>query len=153
MTVMGLGNSAMGDDGIGVEIAEILRDPSQRAGWRGDVDVINAGGDAVLAGSCLAQGEEVLLVDAVDMKRAPGTWRMFSAHDLLQCHEPAGCTTHALSLAGVIEMARALGCADRLRILGIQVEDVRPGRSLSPRVRECVPAVLARIREEVEALS
>jgi Ni,Fe-hydrogenase maturation factor len=58
-----------------------------------------------------------------------------------------------LSLAEVIELARALGCADRLRILGVQVGDVRPGRFLSPRVRESVPEVIARIREEVEALS
>jgi hydrogenase maturation protease len=153
MTVIGLGNSAMGDDAIGVDIAEILRDPLRRAGWRGHVDVRNAGEDAVLAGACLAEGDEVLLVDAVDMKSAPGTWRMFSAQDLLPDLAPAGCSTHALSLAGVIEMARALGCADRLRILGIQVGDVRPGRSLSPRVKECVPGVLARIREEVEGLS
>ena len=153
MTVIGLGNPAMGDDGVGIEIAESLRDTMRREGWLGNVDVISAGEDAVLAGACLAEGNEVLLVDAVDMKHAPGTWRMFSPRDMLPGREPVGCSTHALSLAGVIDLARALGCADRLRILGIQVGDVRPGRSLSPRVKESVPAVLARIREEVEALS
>lgn len=153
MTIIGLGNSAMGDDGIGVEIAEILGGISQRAGWPGNVDVINAAEDAVLAGSCVAEGKDVLLIDAVDMKSEPGTWRVFSAHDLPQGLETAGCSTHALSLAEVIELARALGCADRLRILGVQVGDVRPGRFLSPWVRESVPGVIARIREEAEALS
>jgi hydrogenase maturation protease len=93
------------------------------------------------------------VVDAVDMKREPGSWRIFSARDLPGGLGSAGCSTHAMSLAGVIELARALGCADRLRILGVQAADVRPGRFLSPRVKESVPGVLARIREEVEALS
>ena len=153
MTVIGIGNSAMGDDGIGVEIAGILRGISRRAEWPESVEVINAAEDAVLAGSCAAEGKDVLVVDAVDMKREPGTWQVFSAYDLPLGLETAGCSTHAMSLAGVIELARALGCADRLRILGIQVGDVRPGRFLSPRVRESVPGVIARIREEVEALS
>jgi hydrogenase maturation protease len=151
MTVIGLGNSAMGDDGIGVEIAEILGRLPQRPG--GSLEVINAAEDAVLAGSCLAEGKDVLLVDAVDMKSEPGTWRVFSAHDLPHGLETAECSTHSMSLAAVIELARALGCADRLRILGVQVGDVRPGRFLSLRVRESVPEVIARIREEVEALS
>jgi hydrogenase maturation protease len=151
MTVIGLGNSSMGDDGIGVEIAEILGRLPPRAGV--DLEVINAGEDAVLAGSCVAEGKDVLLIDAVDMKRAPGTWRIFAAHDLPQGRETSEGSTHSLSLAAVIELARALGCADRLRILGVQAGDVRPGRFLSPRVRESVPEVIARIREEVEALS
>ncbi len=151
MTVIGLGNSAMGDDGIGVEIAEVLgrlpRSPGE------GLEVINAAEDAVLAGACVAEGKDVLLVDAVDMKSEPGAWQVFSAHDLPQGLETLECSTHSLSLTTVIELARALGCADRLRILGVQVGDVRPGRFLSPRVRECVPKVIARIREEVEALS
>ena len=153
MTVIGLGNAAMGDDGVGVEVAEILGRLQQSAGWPGSLEVISAAEDAVLAGSCIAEGKDVLLVDAVDMRSEPGTWRIFSAHDLPGGLQTAGCSTHALSLAGVIGLARALGCADRLRILGIQVADVRPGRFLSPKVRESVPEVIAGIREEVEALS
>ena len=53
----------------------------------------------------------------------------------------------------MIELARALGCADRLRILGVQVGDVRPGRFLSPAGGGKRSGILARIREEVEALS
>ena len=153
MTVIGIGNIAMGDDGIGVEIAEILSRTPPRAGWPESLEVINAAEDPVLAGACVAEGKDVLLVDAVDMRREPGAWRVFTARDLPPGLETTGRSTHSLSLAEVIELARALGCADRLRILGVQVADVRPGRYLSPRVREKVPEVIARIREEVEALS
>ena len=153
MTVIGLGNIAMGDDGIGVEIAGILSAMAESGKWPRSLEVIDAAEDAALAGACVAEGKDVLVVDAVEMKREPGSWRVFSALDLTEGLEGGGCSTHAMSLAAVIEIARALGCADRLRILGIQAADVRPGRFLSPHVRQSVPEVIARIREEVEALS
>jgi hydrogenase maturation protease len=152
MTVIGMGNIDMGDDGVGVKIAEILGAQSSNGEWLGNTEIRSADGDPLLAAACLAEGKHVLLIDAVDMKRAPGAWQVFSATDVLPRLGTAGCSTHALSLAGVIELARGLGCADLLRILGVQVGDVRPGRFLSPRVRKSVPAVLAQIREEVEAL-
>ena len=65
MTVIGIGNIAMGDDGIGVEIAEILSRTPPRPGWPEGFEVINAAEDPVLAGACVVEGKDVLLVDAV----------------------------------------------------------------------------------------
>lgn len=153
LTIIGVGNPEMGDDGVGIKVAELL-DAQVRAGaWAADVEILCADRDPLLAGACLAEGKRVLLVDAVEMGREPGGWRLFSEGDVLPCLEPAGGSTHALSLARVLEIARGLGCAERLRILGIQAGDVRPGRFLSPGVGGSVPDVLSRIREEAEALS
>jgi hydrogenase maturation protease len=152
VTVIGMGNPDMGDDGIGVRVAELIQEEARRGAWRRAPQVVAAGGDAVLAGACIAEGADVLLVDAVNMQAEAGAWRVFSVAEALLCREPAAGSTHALSLATVIEMARALGFTDRLRILGVQVGDVRPGRFLSPRVARCLPAILTRIREEAETL-
>ena len=152
MTVIGMGNPEMGDDGVGVRIAELVREEARSGSWRSPPQVVSAGVDAVLAGACLAEDTDVLLVDAVHMKAEAGAWRMFSAREALPCQGRAAGSTHALSLSAVIEMARALGYADRLRILGVQVGDVRPGRVLSPPVARCVPAILTKIREEAERL-
>jgi len=152
VTIVGMGNPEMGDDGIGVHLAEMLAEQLRRGDWQAPAEIVCADRDPLLAGALLAEGKRVLLIDAVDMKRQPGAWRLFTDADLLPCRGPAGGSTHTLPLAQVIELARGLGCADRLRILGIQVGDVRPGRFLSPRVRSCVPDVMTKIREEAEAL-
>ena len=150
MTIVGMGNPEMGDDGVGVHVAELLRrEPPAGA------ELVCAERDPALAAALLAEGKSVLLVDAVDMKDAPGSWRVFSPDDLAAAAPPvarAG-VTHTLGMGEVLEMARSLGWADRLRILGIQTGDVRPGRFLSPAVQRCVPEVLTRIREEAEAVS
>jgi len=152
VTIVGMGNPEMGDDGIGVHLAEMLSEQVRRGDWQAPAEIVCADRDPLLAGALLAEGKRVLLIDAVDMKREPGAWRLFTDTDLLPCREPASGSTHTLPLARVIELARGLGCADRLRILGIQVGDVRPGRFLSPPVRRCVPDVMTKIREEAEAL-
>ena len=82
MTVIGMGNPDMGDDGIGVRVAELVR--AQAAPRRLAPDASRSSApaeDAVLAGACVAEGTDVLLVDAVDMESEPGTWRVFSAQD------------------------------------------------------------------------
>jgi len=152
VTIVGMGNPEMGDDGIGVHLAQMLAEQVRRGDWPVTADIICADRDPLLAGALLAEGKHVLLIDAVDMKQKPGTWRLFTDTDLPPCRLPASGSTHTLALAQVIELARGLGCADRLKLLGIQVGNVRPGRFLSPRVRRCVSEVVTRIREEAEAL-
>ena len=154
MTILGMGNTGMRDDGIGVLLARMLREQPPAGGWPGSVELICAERDPALAAAYLAEGKQVLVIDAVDMKGAPGSWRIFSPDELAQRQGAApGCSSHTVSVDGILELARGMGWTDQLRILGIQVGDVRPGRFLSPGVKRCVPEVLARIREEAEAVS
>ena len=159
MTVIGLGNTDMGDDGIGVRLVELLREQRDRGEWGGpagpgrcEVELVLADGDPFLAGACIAEGGSVLLVDAVDMRRAPGSCRVFRPEDADFPASTSGPSTHSLATSQIVEIARGLGCAGSLRLMGIQFAEARPGRGLSPEVREKVPEMLERIKEEVELL-
>jgi hydrogenase maturation protease len=154
VTIVGMGNTEMGDDGIGVLLARMASEQPPAGGWPPGVEFVCAGRDPALAAALLADGGEMLLIDAVDMKAAPGSWRVFSPRELAPRTVPVtGGSSHTLTMEELLELADSLGWAGRLRIIGIQAGDVRPGRFLSPGVRRCVPEVLARIREEAEALS
>jgi hydrogenase maturation protease len=144
----------MGDDGIGVALARMLDGTPGGGELPEGTEVVCAGADPTLAAALLAEGKNVLVIDAVDMKREPGSWRLFSAEERVPGRGPgAGASTHGISLDGVLELARGMGWAERLRVMGIQVGDVRPGRVFSAGVQRCVPEVLSRIRQEAEALS
>ena len=154
MTIVGMGNQEMGDDGIGVTVAQMLSEQAQSRELPKGTEIVCADRDPELAAALLAEGRHLLVIDAVEMKCPPGSWRVFSVHEAQTCREPrAGGSTHGLTLEGALELACGMGWADRLRILGIQVGEVRPGRFLSPGVQRCVPEVLSRIRQEAEALS
>jgi len=152
VTVIGMGNPEMGDDGIGIHLVELLRQEAEAEAWASPPQIVSAGRDPLAVGACLAEGAPVLLVDAVEMEEEPGECRLFPAEEW-RFRERASASTHTLSLGAVLELARALGCAGQLRVVGIQVEDVRPGRFLSPRVREKIPRLMEMIREEVARLS
>ncbi len=147
-----MGNPEMGDDGIGIHLVELLRREAETEAWPYAPEILSAERDPVVVGACMAEGASVLLVDAVDMEAEPGECRLFPPGQW-QFKARASASTHSLSLAAVLELARGLGCAERLRVVGIQVGDVRPGRFLSPKLREKVPRLLEMIREEVARLS
>jgi hydrogenase maturation protease len=159
VTVIGLGNSEMGDDGIGPALVELLRDERERGAWGADpcsrasaVRLVVADRDPIYAGACIAEGGPTLLVDAVDMSGEPGSWRVFSPDDADFPAPPRGASSHGMSAAEVVDMARALGCAEDLRLMGIQLADRGFGRGLSPAVHRLLPELLERIKQEVELL-
>lgn len=157
--VIGLGNTEMGDDGIGVRLVELLREQRDRGEWggpagpgRGEVELVLADGDPLLAGARIAEGGSVLLVDAVDMRREPGSCRVFGVDEADFPGPAPRASTHSLATSQIVEIARALGCAGSLRVLGVQLADARPGSGLSPELRGKLPEMLERIKEEVELL-
>jgi hydrogenase maturation protease len=159
VTVIGLGNSDMGDDGVGVALVQMLRGERERGLWGADpgsraaaARLVVADRDPLLAGACIAEGDAALLVDAMDMNGEPGAWRVFGADEAEFSAPVRGGSAHGMSAAEIVEIARALGCARGLRLMGIQLADRRPGMGLSPAVSRVLPECLERIKQEVELL-
>jgi hydrogenase maturation protease len=107
----------------------------------------------VLAGACLMEASAALVVDAADMKMEAGDFRIFSLEDadIDGRAETAG-TAHTLPLGHVLEMLRNLGALPRVRLMGVQPAETRRGSALSSRLRERIPEMLDRIKEEVSLL-
>ncbi len=153
MTVIGLGNSEMGDDGIGVALVEMLRAELEGGRAAGPaLSLVSADRDPVYAGACIAEGGPALLVDAVDMGREPGACRVFRPGEADFPAPAREGSTHSLGAADIVEMARALGCAAELRLMGIQFADVAPRRGLSPALQGRLPGLLETIKQEVGLL-
>jgi len=159
VTVIGLGNSERGDDGVGIAVVEMLRAERERGTWGADrasqaasAQLVVADRDPVYAGACIAEGGPALLIDAVDMHGEPGSWRVFGPDDAEFPCPGCGGSSHGMSAAAVIEIARTLGLAGGLRLVGVQLADTRPGRGLSPEVSRALPQLLERIKQEVELL-
>ncbi len=147
MTILALGNPEMGDDGIGPHLAGLVRQRQDSGAWPAGTEVLAA--DPMLAASCAAEGRPVLVIDAADMGLAPGEWRALSAREARRDNERRG-STHSMSLAQAIQVADALGCQDRLRVLAVQWGSLQPGASLSAPVLARVPAMLDWIEEEAQ---
>ena len=140
--VIGLGQPAAGDDGVGLAVLDALRATALPR----DVDLVTAP-DASALVDLLAGADAVVLVDAV-LGGSPGAVLDLAPEDLAQRGAPTF-STHGLSIPQAIELAQVLGDGPppSLRIVGVVVERPRaPGVGLSPAAAAAVPEAAARVR-------
>ena len=156
LSIVGLGNPDKRDDGVGIRVVEGLREELESGAWtpQGDRDlqIVSAATDIVLAASHAAEGRWVILVDAARMGLAPGEFRMFAQGDAKLASRVEGLSTHDADLAQILRLVDGLGMGNRVRIMGIEAQDMGDGRGLSRPLETRLPEMRTRIKEEVGLL-
>ncbi len=142
--VIGLGNPDRGDDAVGVQVARRV------AAERLDVRVLELD-DPSEALEAWAAADTVVIADAVASGGDPGDIHVVDAvARTLPAGRWAAGGTHALGLAAVVELGRALGrLPRRLVLVGVEAGRFDHGTPMSDAVAAAVPgaaiAVLAAI--------
>ncbi len=146
MLVIGLGNELRGDDAAGLEVARRLN--PEGFGVR-----VHAG-EAVDLLEMWSGTDAVVLVDAVRSGASPGT-----VHRIDAGAEPIPArlrrtSSHAISVAEAIELARALGrLPRRLVVYGIEGREFSAGATLSPPVQSAIAEAAIAVRSEASSLA
>jgi hydrogenase maturation protease len=173
LTVVGVGNSLMGDDGVGVAVArELLAgaglaiDPPEAgpiaAGCGYHVPgALGPGVDVVVgetAGLALLrhflESDVVIVVDALDASGQgadPGQVFRFSPDDVGVVSLRSN-NIHGMGVPHLVAHARLAGADPDVIVFAVQVGDVRPNPdTLTPAVAAAVPGVVELIGEEIAA--
>ena len=137
--VIGLGNELRGDDGAGIEVARRLRGLAAEAG----IDVRAQQGEPAGLIDAWSGRKAVLVVDTMRSGAEPGTICRFDAScEPLPAQLRGSSSTHALSLAEAIELARALEqLPPRAVVFAIEGQGFETGAALSDEVRAVIPKV------------
>jgi hydrogenase maturation protease len=154
--VVGLGNELRRDDGAGITVARELLARETGPG----IEVHEQPGEPIALLDAWSSRDAAVLVDAMTSGAAPGTVARLEARDeplpeTLRCSS----STHAVSLAETLELARVLErLPKRLVVYAVEGRDFTAGTGLSAGVRAALPgltdAVLAeacRLRDELAA--
>jgi hydrogenase maturation protease len=145
--IIGVGNSTMADDGIGLRIVEHL---ARRGLEQGFEAVAIADEGTRLLFYLTESTEKVVIVDAVDMGLEPGEYRLFRPEDVETQKGNPGLTTHEGDVLRVLKMARGLGYpVPPVTILGIQPENLEPGLELSPALEKRLDTYIRVALDEV----
>lgn len=144
--LIGVGNYAMGDDGIGLRVVERIAQAGLDAGFQA-IDLSGSGYD--LLAYFKPETERIVLIDAVVTGRSPGSLVTFDPADAASAKILSRMTTHEGDLLQVIELGRSLGMpVPPIRILGIEPLRVEAGMQLSELLEAQLPAYIeAAIRE------
>jgi hydrogenase maturation protease len=146
--ILGLGNPLLGDEEIGVRVAEELKGLELPDG----VTVVE-GGTAGLGLIGLMEGyQRVIIVDAADMGHPPGRVVRFTPSEAQLKTAEAPLSLHQIGLGEVLALAKALELAPaELVIIGIQPNRVEGGIGLSPEVEGAIPQIIRIILDELDA--
>jgi hydrogenase maturation protease len=144
--VIGVGNAYRRDDGVGLVVARRLRAEVPER-----VAVREESGEGAALMAAWEGADTVLIIDAVHSGAAPGTVQRLDAGERAIPADLFHFSTHAVSVADAVELARALGqLPPRLVVYGIEGRDFEAGVGLSPEVEEAARQVVGLVLEEVE---
>jgi hydrogenase maturation protease len=92
-----------------------------------------------------------IIVDCANMGCAPGTVLAFSPEEVESTVQDQRMSLHSVNLLGVVQLAKTLGLAARIRIIGIQPKVVEMGEDLSDEVAAAVTRAIEVVHREIAA--
>ena len=146
--LIGLGNPGRGDDGAGRFVARMLAGQLPA-----DVAIAELEGEVATVLNQLQNADVAVLVDACRSGAPAGSVLHFDAAERRLPPDAFAVSTHGVSVANALELARALGDLPAVCIVyGIEAEHVDPGAALSAPVATAVREVAQRVRAEFQNL-
>jgi hydrogenase maturation protease len=137
--ILGIGNTLMGDDGVGVQVADAL---SERGDLGADIEVISAHTTGYGFAGALARFDRVLVVDAIEAGGEAGSVYRFSPADTGLMNLRSG-TSHGLGVPELVAAAQLGGVTAEIIVYAIQVAVVSPtATALSPQLQEALPEII-----------
>ena len=133
VSIVGIGNRLRGDDGVGPEIINRVKNPLPSL-------VLFDVGEApenYLGKIVKQKPDTIVLIDAVDFDASPGTIKVIEKDDI----KDESLSTHKVSLNLVAKYLQKETSAD-VFLLGIQPETTEFGREISRPVREGLEKVV-----------
>ncbi|MEW6554595.1 MAG: hydrogenase maturation protease [Actinomycetota bacterium] len=143
--VIGIGNTLMGDDGVGIHAVRYL------AGKLPDgVPLVEGGVYGLDLLTCLENQHKAIFIDAIDVGDEPGAVFRFSPREVRENRDSPAVSQHDIGLYDLIATARLLDqCPQDIVVIAVQVKSIEVGMELSPEVRGSLPHVHRLVMEEL----
>jgi len=139
--VLGLGNILNRDEGLGVRCLGHMR---RRLGLLENLDILDGGVLGMDLLPLVERTETLLVFDAVDARKPPGTILELAGPDI-PLYSQVKLSGHQVTFQEVLHLAQIRDrFPRRLHLIGVQPADMAVGLELSPAVEAALPAAVER---------
>ena len=150
ITILGVGNILLKDEGVGVRVVEYL---DAHYSFADNVQLVDGGVLGVRLMGVIGNTDILIVVDAVRNQSAPGTlYRL--ADDQVPRRVLAKQSMHQLDLPEVLALCGAIEKNPQVVVVGIEPEDITTmDTELTPTVAAKIPDLTAMVLAELDRLS
>ena len=143
--VLGLGNTLLGDEGVGVHAVQHLIDHirQSRPDLENRVELLDGGTLSFTLAADIEDCSQLIVIDATRLDSAPGTVRVFEG-EAMDHFLGSGkrSSVHEVSLLDLMAVAALSGHLPQQRaLIGVQPEYIDWADSLTPAVSQALPRV------------
>lgn len=139
--VMGIGNYLMGDEGVGVHVAQRLAQEALPEG----IDVLDGGTGGFFLMEYFENYPVVILIDATLDDRPTGTIRLIEPR--FASDFPRAMSTHDIGLRDLVEGLAILGKLPQIYLFAVSIAQVQPQQiELSPEIERMMPDLLEQVK-------
>ncbi|MGZ3944918.1 MAG: hydrogenase maturation protease [Mucilaginibacter sp.] len=143
--IMGIGNYLMGDEGVGVHLANSILKQS----LPDDVDVLDGGTGGFYLLEYFENYDHIILVDATLDGNFPGTIRLIKprfAQDF-----PPAMSTHDIGLKDLVSALQILGKMPDIDLFVVSIASIQQqGIELTPEIESVLPVLIDNILQLLE---
>jgi len=135
--VMGIGNTLLQDDGVGVHVTDLFKSSQQP---KPNLDVIDGGTIGLSLLPEIEDADAVIIVDASEIGESPGSMRIFRNQEIDQQLSGKRRSVHEVALYDLFSAAAIRGRSPRERVLiAIQPACTEWGLDPTPEVKASIP--------------
>ena len=139
--IMGIGNYLMGDEGVGVHVAQRLAKKALPEG----VDVLDGGTGGFFLMEYFENYPVVILIDATLDDRPTGTIRVIEPR--FAADFPRAMSTHDIGLRDLVEGLAILGKLPKIYLFAVSIEMIQSQQiELSPELERVMPELLEQVK-------
>ena len=135
VTILGLGNILMRDEGIGVYTANLLKN---KFVFDPEIQIIDGGTTGTDLLPYFEHSEKILIIDAVNFEKSPGFIEIIENDDILATIT-SKISLHHLGLSDVLSLIKLLDIRpSQICLVGIQPFSMELGLDVSDELKECI---------------
>ena len=139
--IMGIGNYLMGDEGVGVHVAQRLAKETLPEG----LDVLDGGTGGFFLMEYFENYPVVILIDATLDDRPTGTIRVIEPR--FAADFPRAMSTHDIGLRDLVEGLAILGKMPKIHLFAVSIEMIQSQQiELSPELERVMPELLEQVK-------
>ncbi len=151
--VLGLGNTLLGDDGVGIYALNELQSNWRDHKHQDSIEFVDGGTLSFTLTETLYGADNLIVIDAAQLNANPGEVKVFTNEDMDTFVRTSKCSSvHEVSLSELLDMARLLDTLPTRRaLIGVQPRTVDWADQPTEIVKQAIPVMCQEAHTLLEA--